>query len=118
MKNYNNIFGQMRQLISRYEFQKAVNKNKTERHSKGFPSWTHFVSMLFAQPSGQDGLCGVETGMASQEQRLYHLGVQSVKRSTLSYANTHRSYKVFNAIFESLLRKVTSSTHGHKVISI
>lgn len=114
MKKHNTIFGQMLQLISRYEFQKAVNKHKTERHSKGFSSWTHFVSMLFAQLSGQDGLRGIETGMAAQEQRLYHLGVRSVKRSTLSYANTHRSHKVFKAVFESLLRKVTSNAPGHK----
>ena len=114
MKNNNSIFGQMLQLISRYEFQKAVNEYQSEKHSKGFSSWTHFVSMLFGQLSGQDGLRGIETGMAAQEQRLYHLGVVSVKRSTLSYANTHRTHRVFKAVFESLLKKVTSSAPRHK----
>ena len=51
MKNNNSIFGQMLQLISRYEFQKAINEYKSEKHSKGFSSWTHFVSMLFGQLS-------------------------------------------------------------------
>jgi hypothetical protein len=46
MNNNNSIFGQMLQLISRYEFQKAVNEYKSEKRSKGFSSWTHFVSML------------------------------------------------------------------------
>ena len=114
MKNNNSIFGQMLQFISRYEFQKAVNEYKSEKYSKGFSSWTHFVSMLFGQLSGQDGLRGIETGMASQEKRLYHLGVQSVKRSTLSYANTHRTHKVFKSVFESLLQKVTSTAPRHK----
>ena len=70
----------MLQLISRYELQKAVDEHKSEHHSKGFTSWTHFVSMLFTQLYGQDGLRGIETGMATQKQRLYHFGVRSVKR--------------------------------------
>ena len=114
MKNNNTIFGQMLQFISRYEFQKAVNEYKSEKHSKGFSSWTHFVSMLFGQLSGQEGLRGIETGLAAQEQKLYHLGVRSVKRSTLSYANTHRTHRVFKAVFESLLKKVTSNAPRHK----
>jgi uncharacterized protein DUF4372/DDE family transposase len=114
MKNNNSIFGQMLQLISRYEFQKAVNEYKSVKYSKGFSSWTHFVSMLFGQLSGQDGLRGIETGMAAQEKRLYHLGVESVKRSTLSYANTHRTHRVFKSVFESLLKKVTSNAPRHK----
>lgn len=114
MKNHNSIFGQMLQLISRYEFQKCVKEYQSEKHSKGFSSWSHFVSMLFGQLSGQDGLRGIETGMASQSERLYHLGVESVKRSTLSYANNHRTHRVFETAFETLLKKVTSSAPGHK----
>jgi hypothetical protein len=36
----------MLQMFSRYEFEKAVQDTKTERHSRGFSSWNHFVSML------------------------------------------------------------------------
>jgi hypothetical protein len=70
--------------------------------------------MLFGQLSGQDGLRGIETGMASLEQRLYHLGVHSVKRSTLSYANNHRTHFIFKSVFDSLLKKVTSHAPRHK----
>ncbi|WP_020614782.1 IS4 family transposase [Sediminispirochaeta bajacaliforniensis] len=114
MKNNNSIFGQMLQFISRYKFQKCVKEYQSEKHSKGFSSWSHFVSMLFGQLSGQDGLRGIETGMAAQGQKLYHLGVDSVKRSTLSYANNHRTHRVFKAVFESLLKKVTSNAPGHR----
>ena len=77
MKKCNSIFAQMLRLIPRYEFQKAVRTHRAERHSKGFSSWTHFVSLLFGQLSGQEGLRGVETGMAAQKQKLYHLGVRA-----------------------------------------
>ena len=114
MKKCNSIFAQMLQLIPRYEFQKAVRRHRSERHSKGFSSWTHFVSLLFGQLSGQDGLRGVETGMAAQKQKLYHLGVRAAKRSTLSYANAHRSHEVFKSVFETMLAKVSSRAPGHK----
>jgi len=104
----------MLQLISRYDFQKAVKSFDAERHSKGFSSWAQFVAMLFGQLSGQDGLRGIEGCMAAQEKHLYHLGVRAVKRSTLSYANMHRDNEVFRTVFETMYGKVLSKAPGHK----
>ena len=114
MKKYSSTFSQMLQLIPRYEFQKAVNDHDAERHSKGFSSWEQFVAMLFAQFAGQDGLRGIETGMASQAKHLYHLGVRSVKRSTLAYANAHRSSEVFKSVLETMLGIVSREAPRHK----
>ena len=114
MKKYSSTFSQMLQLIPRYEFQKAVSAYAAERHSKGFSSWEQFVAMLFAQFSGQDGLRGIETGIASQAKHLYHLGVKSVKRSTLAYANSHRNSDVFKSVFETMLGVVSKEAPRHK----
>ena len=56
MAHQHTILGQMLQMFSRFEFQKAVKQTKTEYRAHGFSSWTHFVSMLFSQLSGQDSL--------------------------------------------------------------
>lgn len=114
MSNHNSILGQILQLISRYDFQKSVKRHECEKHSKGFSSWNHFTAMQFAQLSGQDGLRGVEHAMASHKNLNYHLGTKEVKRSTLSYANKHRSHLLFKDIFESLLSKVMTKTSKHK----
>lgn len=66
------ILGQMLQTFSRYEFGKAVKETNTERHARGFSSWSHFVSMLFGQLAGQDSLRGIEAGLASQSRSLCH----------------------------------------------
>ena len=100
MSHNHTILGQMLQMFSRFEFQKAVKETKTAYHSRGFRSWNHFVSMLFGQLSGQDSLRGIEAGLASQANTLYHLGVRPVHRSTLSYANEHRSHELFKKIFD------------------
>lgn len=114
MSHNHTILGQMMQMFSRFEFQKAVNETKTEYHARGFKSWNHFVAMLFGQLSGQDSLRGIEAGLASQSKSLYHLGVKPIHRSTLAYANKHRSHELFKKTFEWMLSKCQPLAPKHK----
>lgn len=114
MSNYHTLIGQMLQMFSRFEFQKTVKETKTEYHSRGFSSWNHFVSMLFGQLSGQDSLRNIEAGLATQSKSLYHLGVKPVHRSTLAYANEHRSHELFKKIFYEMLSKCQPLAPKHK----
>ena len=114
MHHHNTILGQMLKMFSRYEFQKAVSETKTEYHSRGFSSWNHFVAMLFGQLSGQDALRGIEAGLATQANSLYHLGVNPIHRSTLAYANKHRSHELFKKTFFWMLSKCQPLAPKHK----
>jgi len=73
--------------------------------------------MLFSQLTGQHGLRSMEQGMNSQRNCWYHLGItnteREVKRSTLSYANAHRSADLFKAVFESLLIQAQAILGNH-----
>jgi len=117
MNKHNTILGQMIALISRSGFEKLVKEHKTEHGAKGLKSWTQFVTMLFSQLSGQHGLRSIEQGMNNQRNGWYHLGItnteREVKRSTLSYANTHRSSDLFKALFFSLLIQCESLRGNH-----
>lgn len=108
------VMGQMIQMFSRFEFQKAVKEAGTEYHARGFSSWNHFVAMLFGQLCGQDSLRGIEAGLATQGRNLYHLGITPVHRSTLSYANEHRSYELFQKLFFLMLSKCQPLAPRHK----
>jgi transposase len=114
MHHHNTILGQMLKMFSRYEFQKAVSETGTEYHSRGFSSWNHFVAMLFGQLSGQDSLRGIEAGLATQGTMLYHAGITPVHRSTLAYANEHRSHELFKKIFLGMLSKCEAIAPKHK----
>jgi len=114
MHHYNTILSQMLKMFSRYEFQKAVSETGTEYHSRGFSSWNHFVSMLFGQLAGQDSLRGIEAGLASQGANLYHLGIKPIHRSTLAYANQHRSHELFKKTFFWMLSKCQGIAPKHK----
>jgi len=104
----------MLKMFSRYEFQKAVSDTGTEYHSRGFTSWNHFVAMLFGQLSGQDSLRGIEAGLATQSAMLYHTGIKPIHRSTLAYANEHRTHELFKKIFFAMLSKCEPLAPKHK----
>ena len=114
MAHNNTILNQMLKMFSRHEFQKAVLETRTEYHARGFSSWNHFVSMLFGQLAGVDSLRGIEAGLDTQSKHLYHLGVQPVHRSTLAYANEHRSHELFQKTFEWMLSQCQSVAPKHK----
>jgi putative transposase len=114
MHHHNTIIAQMLKMFSIYEFQKAVSETGTEYHSRGFSSWNHFVAMLFGQLSGQDSLRGIEAGLATQSAMLYHAGIKPIHRSTLAYANEHRSHELFKKIFLAMLSKCETIAPKHK----
>ena len=114
MSQQHTIFGQLLQMFSRFEFQNMEKVTKTEYHARGFRSWNHFVALLFGQLSGQDSLRGIEAGLATQAKTLYHLGVKPVHRSTLSYANAHRSHELFEQLFYRMLSKCQPIAPKHK----
>ena len=118
MNKHNTILGQMTALISRSRFEKLVKEHKTEYRAKGLRSWTQFVTMLFSQLTGQHGLRSMEQGMNTQRNSWYHLGItnteREVKRSTLSYANAHRSADLCKAVFASLLLHAQSLKVSHR----
>src|SRR3989344_4289105 len=114
MSHHHTLLGQMLQMFPRFEFQKFVSETGTEYHTRGFSSWNHFAAMLFGQFSGQDSLRGIEAGLATQSQSLYHLGVQPIHRSTLAYANEHRSHELFKQIFFWMLSKCQNLAPKHR----
>lgn len=104
----------MLKMFSRHEFQKAVSETGAEYHARGFSSWNHFTAMLFGQLAGVDSLRGIEAGLATQSKSLYHLGVKPVHRSTLAYANEHRTHELFKKMFEWMLSKCQPIAPKHK----
>jgi len=104
MRKFNSMFSQLLSLFPRSEFEKAVRAHRADRAAKGFDCWTQFVAMLFCQLGRAHSLREICGGLASVEGKLNHLGVgDAPKRSTLSYANAHRPWQLFEEVFMQLL---------------
>jgi len=104
------LFSQVVGLFSRREFYQLVIKHRTERYSKGYSSWDHFVAMLFCQLAQAKSLREICGGLACTMGKLRHLGMRNApKKSTLSYANAHRSWEMFRDLFYKTMGICTMS---------
>lgn len=100
MVRVGSLFSQLLQKIPRDIFESLAQKYGSERYAKGFSSWTQLVAMLFSQLAHADSLREICNGLACCEGKLRHLGIQDTpRRSTLSYANSHRPAAMFEALF-------------------
>lgn len=87
----------------------ANRKHKANRYYKRLPLRIHLVSMLYGVFSYCNGLRELCEGMLGCEGKLTHLGLDKAPaRSTLSDANTNRSYLVFETIYFELVKQYHS----------
>ena len=115
MNRFNSIFGQILHLFSKREFFEAVCATEAERGAKGFSCWDQFVAMLFCQLGQAHSLREICGGLASCFGKARHLGVQKApKRSTLSYANEHRPWQLYEKIFYQLLDRCRQLDFGKR----
>ena len=104
MNKFSSIFGQILQIFSKKDFYRAVIETRAERGAKGFTCWQQFVAMIFCQLGRAQSLREISGGLASCLGKLRHLGIDSApNRSTLSYANEHRPWQLYQKAFYEML---------------
>jgi len=111
------LFSQILALFNRGDFNDIVRKHHAQRHAKGFTCWDQFVAMLFCQTAQAKSLREICGGLKCCMGKLKHLGMDDApKRSTLSYANEHRPWQVYQDLFYQLLGRCqqTASTKKRK----
>lgn len=97
MNNEKTIFAQLMTFLPpRYEFLRCVEKYGGQTKARDFSYWDQFLCMCFAQLTYRESLRDIEVCLRSQGKKLYHMGIRgAVSRSTLSYANTNRDWRIF-----------------------
>jgi putative transposase len=108
------ILGQIMQMISRYNFEKAVLESKGRHFTVSFSYWSHFVAMMFGQLSDQHSLRDLVLNLSHQARHFYHLGMSKIHRSTFSDANNNRPYQIYENLFYKLLNQYSCNFTGTK----
>jgi len=97
------LFGQIIQRLDRSLFKKLVKEHQTDKHQKGFDSWSHLTSMLFCHFAKSQSLRDISNGLRSATGNLNHLGnVHPPTKSNLGYQNKHRSWELFRDYYYAL----------------
>lgn len=100
------ILSQILDFVSKYEFEKCVDKYNGNYRVKTFTCWEQFIVMAFAQLTGRESLRDIEACLEAVSTKLYHSGVKSkVKRSTLSDANENRDWRIYAEFAQLLIQE-------------
>ena len=101
------LFSQIISKLDRGKFTQLVSKKQTDKHNKGFDSWTHLVSMLFCQFAKSSSVRDISNGLRSATGNLNHLGIQKApSKSSVSYQNKNRDHNLFKEYYFSLLESL------------
>ena len=103
------ILSQILSCIPAATINRACRKHNANRYYKKIPVRVHLVSLLYGVFSYCNGLRELCEGMLACEGKLTHLGLDKAPaRSTLSDANSKRSYLFFETIYFELLKQYHS----------
>ena len=108
------IMNELMHLIPRHRFETVVKNLSGDRYVKRFDCWDQLTVLLNAQASGKNSLRDIEQAFKVQSDRLYHLGLPPVKRSTLADANKNRPSEIFEGLFYQILERCKDITPKHK----
>lgn len=114
MGYYNTIMHQLLTLIPRGQFDSLTRTYSGNHYVKHFTCWNQFSAMLYSHSSGKDSLRDIQNSLAVQQHKLYHLGIKSVRRSTLADANKNRPYQIYEGLFHAILKRCRSLTPESK----
>jgi transposase len=106
----------MLRFISKPKFNAFVKRFQSDKHYRKFFSYQHFVAFVFAQFNTTTSLRELNSAINrhSNLQKILHLG--SINLSSLSRANNHRPYQLFENLFFYLLNRHASNlsnSEGH-----
>jgi hypothetical protein len=101
------LFSQIISKLDRSKFNKIVKAKESNKHCKGYNSWTHLVSMLFCQFAKSQSVRDISNGLRSATGNLNHLGIdRAPSKSSISYQNKHRDHELFKEYYFQLLKSL------------
>ena len=109
----NTIFNQLLNFLPKDKLQQIIGQHASDKWVKSLTTWNQLVVLLYAQATGKDSLREIETGFSLHGGTWHHLGIRTVARSTLSYANNRRDYHIFEELFYALLERCRTITPTH-----
>src|SRR3989338_5034997 len=114
MINCSTIFTQLLEFLPYHQFRSLVGQHKSDFKTQKLTTWNQFVILCYAQATGKDSLREIEAGLKTHRELWYHLGIKTVAKSSIAYANEKRNSIVFEKLFYALLKQCNEMTSARK----
>lgn len=116
MAHSNTVLSQILKLVPRHEFNALAQQHHSGRKLRKMTRWSQFVAMASAQICGRVSLRDLVDNLDAQVNKLFHLGLGRVSRSSLARVNEHQPHEMYEALFRKLLSRCQqlAPTHGFR----
>ena len=111
---FSTVLNQLLQFLPASEFEKAIQDYKSDRYVKYFKTKALFVVHLYAQIRQKECLRDIVCGLDQHQSKWYHVGLERLKRSTISDANNRVPFQVYETLFYGMLKKCSHLTSHTK----
>lgn len=116
MNSGRTVFAQMLGFVPFAHFEHLVDKYQSNRWTRDFTAWSHFICMAYAQLTRREGLRDLIACLNSQKSKLYHVGLRHrITRSTLADANERRSSELFESLAQRLIELAIALHKDHDI---
>jgi len=100
------LFAQVMDFLPWTTFQRIVGRYQGNHRVRTLACAEQFRVMAFAQLTYRESLRDIESCLAAQAQKLYHMGLrQPVRRSTLADANESRDWRIYAEFAQRLITR-------------
>lgn len=106
------VLQQLQHFLPENAFQNFVRQHLADRYTKKLSCKNQLTILLYGQATGKDSLREIETGLKMWDSTWYHLGIETVARSTLARANEKRPYQIYESLFYELLKECQKLSFG------
>jgi Transposase DDE domain/Domain of unknown function (DUF4372) len=113
MSHHNTIFSQLLKFIPRHEFESLTKHHHQGAALRKMTRWAQFVALGLAQLSGRNSLRDIVSNISVQTNKLYHLGIAKVSRSSLARINEQQPHSLYEALFGKLLNRCQAFAPKH-----
>lgn len=114
MRHHNSVFHGVLKHVPWHRFDRLVDEHQSDKHVRSLTTKSQLIALIYGQMSGARSLREIEAALESHAARLYHLGAEETKRSTLADANRLRPWQVFSGVFADLVGQLTRN-HRRKI---
>lgn len=109
MRHHNSVFHSVLKHLPWHRFERLVDGHQADKHVRSLTTKSQLIALIYGQLSGARSLREIEGALGSHATKLYHLGAEEAKRSTLSDANRLRPWQVFSGVFADLVGQLPRS---------
>jgi hypothetical protein len=106
MRPTSTVFSQVMSSLHPQTFARCAALFPLRRRPRGLSVYDHFLALCFAQFTYRESLRDLEACLNARPALLYHLGFHGrITRTNLAYANERRSWRLFAAVAQVLMRQ-------------